>query len=156
MYSNKLICNILTFIHDNINFKISVDELEKIFLYSRYYIMKLFKKEVNLTLIDYINSIRIYNCISDMRYTENNVLSIALKHGFYSIEYFSETFKKIVGVCPRTAVNYFRRKKNISIEDIDKINSSLVELYSISLFKDKYLLNQKPIRNMVKKLSIFK
>jgi YesN/AraC family two-component response regulator len=63
MYSNKLICEILIYIDKNIKNKITIEELENKFFYNRYYIMKLFKKEIGLTIVEYINSIRIYNSI---------------------------------------------------------------------------------------------
>jgi DNA polymerase-3 subunit delta len=56
MYSNELICNILNFIEININKKISIEEISLKFFYNRYYVMKLFKKELNISLISYINN----------------------------------------------------------------------------------------------------
>ena len=93
MYSNTLICNILRYINNNINEKISIEDLENEFHYNRYYIMKLFKKELNITIIDYINSIRIYNSIIQIKEQDQNLLNIAYKNGFYSIEYYYETFR---------------------------------------------------------------
>ena len=78
MYSNNLICDILIYIHDNISNKITVNELEKRFFYNRYYIMKLFKKEIGLTIIEYINSIRIYNSILLLKNHNNNLTNIAI------------------------------------------------------------------------------
>lgn len=155
MYSNKLICDILIYIDININFKITIEDLEKRFFYNRYYIMKLFKKELNMTIVDYINSIRIYNSLLQMRDTDDKILYIALKNGFYSIEYFSETFKKIVGVKPNIAKKYFKYKKNISIIEEDAINKAFVSLYYIKLKKEKYIARQRPIKLPVKKRSIF-
>ena len=100
MYSNNLICDILIYIDDNISNKITIEDLENKFFYNRYYIMKLFKKGMGITLINYINSIRIYNSITLIKESNNSLLNIAFKCGFYSIEYFSETFKKIIGVNP--------------------------------------------------------
>ena len=46
MYSNELICDILNYIDVNINKKITIVELYLKFYYNRYYIMKLFNKEI--------------------------------------------------------------------------------------------------------------
>ena len=63
MYSNKIICDILIYIENNLKSKITIKDLENKFFYNRYYIMKLFKKEIGLTIIEYINSLKIYNRI---------------------------------------------------------------------------------------------
>ena len=156
MYSNKLICQILIYINENIKNKITIEELEKKFFYNRYYIMKLFKKEIGLTILEYINSIRIYNSILLIKKNESNFINIAFLNGFYSLEYFSETFKQITSLNPKKFKDYFSRKKYISFDDIDQINNSTVKLYEISNIKDIYLTKQKPTTAPVKKLSIFK
>lgn len=156
MYSNKLVCEILNYIEQNIKNKITIEDIENKFFYNRYYIMKLFKKEIGLTIVEYINSIRIYSSIIQIKNSNTNLINIAFKNGFYSLEYFSETFKQITKLNPRKFKDYFSFKKSISIEDIDLINNSIVKLYEISKIKDNYLSRQKPSNNPVKKLSIFK
>lgn len=156
MYSNNLICNILLYINNNINNKISIDELSRMFFYNRYYIIKLFKKELGLTITEYINSIRIYNAIKQIKNSNNALMNIAFKNGFYSLEYFSETFKKITKLSPQKFKTFFSTKKGITDKDIVLINSAIVNLHEISKIKDMYLARQKPIKPPVKKLSIFK
>lgn len=156
MYSNNLICDILEYIDDNINSKISVEDLENKFFYNRYYIMKLFKKEMNMTLVEYINNLRLYEAIIQIKNTDYNLLNIALKCGFNSLEYFSETFKKITKITPQKVKLYFSGKKYLKEKDIDKINLSLINLYDLNSKKIKYLSNRKPKENYIKKLSIFK
>ena len=156
MYSNKIVCEILKYIDDNINTKISIDDLENKFFYNKFYILKLFKKEMNMTIIEYINSLRIYNSILQIKDTNNSLLSIAFKNGFYSIEYFSETFKKIVGINPQIVKKHFKNKNSISLEQSSTISDSLLNLYYIKQKRDKYLANKKPNISPVKELSIFK
>ena len=154
MYSNNLICDILIYIDDNISNKITIEDLENKFFYNRYYIMKLFKKEMGITLINYINSIRIYNSITLIKESNNSLLNIAFKCGFFSIEYFSETFKKIIGVNPEIVKQYLRKK--VVVKKMDIINNSILNLYNLKKFKERYLLNRKPDNPPIKKLSIFK
>lgn len=156
MYSNKLICNILIYINNNINNKISINELSNIFFYNRYYIIKLFKKEIGLSITEYINSIRIYNAIKQIKNSNNKLISIAFKNGFYSLEYFSETFKQITKLNPQKFKAFFSTKKGITDKDVSAINSAIVNLHEISKIKDIYLAKQKPIKPPVKRLSIFK
>jgi len=156
MYSNKLICNILKYIDDNINSKITIEDLENRFFYNKFYITKLFKKEMHITIIEYINNLRIYNSIIQIRDTDNSLLNIAFKNGFYSVEYFSETFKRIVGINPRIVKNYFKSRKKIDKNTINAINNSILNLYYIKIRKNEYLSKQKPEVVPIKKLSIFR
>lgn len=156
MYSNKLICEILLYINNNIQNKITIQKLENNFFYNKYYIMKLFKKEIGLTIIEYINSIRIYNAILQIKNSSVSFTYIALENGFYSLEYFSEIFKKIAKLPPRKYKDYFSHKKNISTKEINLINDSIIKLYETSNIKDKYLSRQKPTIIKAKKLSIFR
>ena len=152
MYSNNLVCNILDYIDININSKITIEELENKYYYNRYYIMKLFKKELNITILDYINKLRIYNSI-DSLYTNEKIIKIALNNGFYSLEYYSEIFKKEIGVSPREYKkiilnNYYYEKKEHIINKQININNTIERI-------NKYRQNKKREILPTKKLSIF-
>ena len=60
MFSNELVCNSLEYINKNIKKEITIDELSSIFFFDKTYIMKRFKRELNLSIHEYINTIRIY------------------------------------------------------------------------------------------------
>lgn len=155
MHSKKLICDILEYINNNINKEISIEELSTIFFFDKYYIMKLFKKEVGITIINYINSMRIYNSLKDYRY-DDQIIRIALNNGFNSLEYYSETFKSIIKVSPREFKNFTNRKTNISL---DKIMTIRISLSNLQYLKDKtksYINNRPPEKPKVKTLTIFK
>jgi AraC-like DNA-binding protein len=155
MYSKKLICDILEYIDNNINKNISIDELSNIFFFDKYYIMKLFKKELNITIINYINSMRIYNCLLDFKY-DNQIIRIALKNGFNSLEYFSETFRNILKVSPREYKHFIKRTNKLSLETIINIRISLSNLQYLKDKTTTYKNNRKPNTNKVKSLTIFK
>lgn len=155
MYSNELVCKILNYIDENINNRISIDDLSKFFNYNRYYIMKLFKRELNISIIDYVNIVRINN---SLEYIKNNYsfLSIALVNGFYSLEYYSEIFKKVLGVNPSTYKKLINRNNNLSEKKMDICTTHLAYIKKIIDKCNKYKENIKPSVLPVKKLSIFK
>ena len=95
MISNSLVCDILEYINKNINEKITIDDLTYEFNYNRYYLMKLFKKELDISIVNYINYKRIYNSLSSLR-NDKSILMVALDNGFYSQEYYAEIFKKVI------------------------------------------------------------
>ena len=154
MNQNKLIIKILDYIDNNIYVKISIEELSNIFFYNKDYIMRLFKKELGMTIIEYINKIRIYNSLDNLTNTSDSILKIAISHGFISQEYYSEIFKKIIGVNPYSYRKFSRFDRSMSQDIINLISNNLIELkYSIDKI-NKYK-NNIP-RETIKKLSLFK
>ena len=135
----EVIYNILKFIDSNINQKIDIDYLSKHFYINRYYLMKLFKREIGLTINNYINSIRIYNSIKDIK--DKSILNVALKNGFYSQEYYSEIFKKVMGVKPLTYKKYINYDKSVTYVEIDIILNNLIKLKDIVNKKENYINN---------------
>lgn len=150
MFSHDLVCDILEYINKNINKEITTDELVNRFYFDKTYIMKRFKKEIGRSIHDYINTIRVLNSLDYYKY-DNYILSIALKNGFNSIEYYSEIFKKVIGVNPMKYRNFVNRSLNISNEDINEIIINTNKCYSLKEFTDKYLTNRKP-RDVMEKV----
>ena len=155
MYSNELICKILNYIDNNINKKISIEELSLRFYYNRYYIMKLFKKEIGLSLFDYINNLRIYNSIHSINSSDKLLIRIAIDNGFYSLEYFSEIFKKIIGVSPSVYKKFYYSRYAPSKYNYKLITDNIIKLNTTIQKINKYKVNLKPQTTPVRKLSIF-
>lgn len=155
MYSNELICKILEFIDNNLNRKISVEEIAYKFFYNRFYIMKLFKKELGITLVMYINYMRIFNSIKYIQNTNDSFTKIALCNGFYSLEYFSEIFRSVMGVSPRVFQNYYKYRYKVSSKELDIIACNWIKLQNIVDRLNRYKKNKKPSGIPVLKRSIF-
>ena len=49
MFSNELVCNIVEYLNNNINKEITIDELSLLFYFDKAYIMRRFKKELNIS-----------------------------------------------------------------------------------------------------------
>lgn len=142
MFSNELVCNIIEYINNNINKEITIDELSMRFFFDKTYIMKRFKREIKLSIHEYINNMRIYNSLiyfSD----DNYIISIAFKNGFNSLEYFSEIFKKIIGVSPIIYKKYVSYKY-ISSSNEKEILKNISRLQKIKDDTRLYLSHRKP------------
>lgn len=124
---NNLVCDIINYINENINDKISIEELTQEFNYNRYYIMKLFKRELDISIINYINCIRIYNSLNSLR-SNNSILNVALNNGFYSQEYYTEIFKKVVGTNPTTYKKFITQKYLSTKKEEEIVLSNLIKL----------------------------
>lgn len=154
MFSNELICNILIFINNNINSEIKINDIVKKFYFDRTYIMKKFKKEIGISIINYINIIRIYNSLSFFK-ENKSILEIALKNGFNSQEYYTEIFNKVIGTNPLNYKHFINYIEKIDNKKIETIQTNLLYVENILLKINKYLNNRKP-KKITKKLSLFK
>ena len=151
---NELVINILNYIDNCIYSKISIDELSNILNFNKDYIMRVFKKEINMTIIEYINKRRIYNSLESLQSTNNLILNIAINHGFVSQEYYTEIFIKYIGVNPITYRKFIKRDINIKEEEISTIRKNITDIkYSLDNIDNykKIIKEEKVI-----KLSIFK
>ena len=152
MYSNELVCNVIEYLNNNINKDITITELSTLFYFDKTYMMKRFKRELGISIFDYINTIKIYNSLLFFR-DDNYFLSIAFKNGFNSQEYFSETFKKIIGVKPMTYKKYIRYFK-ISKKDEDTILFNINRITNIKNRALEYIRHRKPKTNPVKVIKL--
>ena len=154
MYSNELVVKILNYIDDNLYKRITMDEISSIFYFNKDYLMRIFKKELDITIMDYINKRRIYNSLELLKNTDDLVIKVALNSGYSSLEYYSETFTKVLGVSPLTYRKFTRVNSQISEEELDIIRTRLPEVSIILKRIDIYKNNIK--RSEVKKLGLFK
>jgi len=141
MFSNDLVCNIIEYLNKNINKEITIEELSSLFYFDKAYIMRRFKKELNISIHKYINTIRIYNSLKYFK-EDNYILSIAFKNGFNSLEYFSEIFKKNMGVSPNIYRKYLNYKY-VEKEQEEKIISNLSRIINIKNNTLNYLNHRK-------------
>lgn len=155
MYSNDLICQILDYIDQNLDSEITIEEISQNFFFNRFYIMKKFKTEIGLTIISYIKIMRIIASITDFQ-KDRSITAIGLRHGFQSLEYFSETFTQIMHVSPSCYRNFVLYRQNISELEMNTIRERMIEIQKIKLFALRYRERRKPLHNPVKKLTIFK
>lgn len=75
---------------------------------------------------------------------DNYILSIAFKNGFNSLEYFSEIFKKNMGVSPTIYKKYLSYKE-ITDEEQEKILDNISRISSIKSNVLNYLDHRKPV-----------
>lgn len=155
MYSNKLICQILNYIDTNWCNKLSINDLENRFYYNRYYIMKLFKREIGVTIFDYVNNFKIYKSINEIAISNNSMITIAINCGFNSLEYFSETFKNIVGVSPSNYKKILNREAIFNIDKYDEVTLNIIKIKNLINKVNVYKNNIKNDKVKVKKLTIF-
>lgn len=103
-YSNTVI-NTINYVNRTLTEKMTLQQFaEKVFLHPNY-LSSLFKKEVGISLFEYILKRKVEESIYFIKFTEMPLAQIANKFHFCSQSYFIKTFKKYLGVTP----NWYRR-----------------------------------------------
>ncbi|MDR3246589.1 MAG: AraC family transcriptional regulator [Prevotellaceae bacterium] len=98
--TDKRIVRVLRYIRENISKKIAIDDLSaKCYLTNDHFI-RLFKKEMHCTPIQYINQKKVERSQLMMIIDEKAIKDIAYELSFENLSYFYRLFKKTVGVAP--------------------------------------------------------
>lgn len=97
---NETIVRAQQYIIDNISRPISLDEVAKNAFISPSYLSSLFKKVTKVSLVDYINIMKVKRAKALMNEGERKIFSIAESLGYENIYYFSKVFKKVTGETP--------------------------------------------------------
>ena len=98
---------VISYIETNYQHNISIAELAKKASLSEITLYRMFKKAFNMSPVNYIISVRIARAQEMLSNDKLNISEIASETGFSDSNYFSRTFKKLIGVSPRL----YRRQK---------------------------------------------
>lgn len=91
---------VIDFLKNNYDKKISLEQVAEKIGMSKAYISKLFKKEMGINLEDYLLEYRIKIAVELLKTSNLKLYEIAIELGFCSTQHFSKTFKKYQGVTP--------------------------------------------------------
>lgn len=98
-YSNN-IKKIVLYIRKNLTNRISLDDIAKNLYITKEHLSRLFKKEMGVTISEYIIKTKIEQAKNLLRHTDYNILDIAVLLNFANSSHFSNSFKKITGLSP--------------------------------------------------------
>lgn len=106
-YTDERISDIVHYINENYNSIGDVESIAREFYISKYYLCRLFKKSLGISLISYLNTIKIRNACRMIKEGSTNLTEVAMRCGFNSSSYFCKVFNKETGMSP---TDYRRRK----------------------------------------------
>lgn len=112
--SNKtpIVLEIEKYINKNYsNDKLTIDDVAKNIRISQTYLTRLLKKEIGMSFIDYLTYIRIQNSIELMADPTIKIYEIANLVGYNTQHYFSNVFKKHMGVSPNEYRSYINNEE---------------------------------------------
>jgi len=85
--------------------KISLESLADLFYINKFYLTRIFKEQYGISIMACLNQMRINQAKQLLRFTNDNLDSIAVKCGYQNGSYFSKVFYKLEGITP----NHFRK-----------------------------------------------
>lgn len=99
----------MDYIYSHINRRITVEELSEHADLSPNYLSRLFKKELNISISDYVCEMKIEKAQYMLKYSDYSLVEIANYLAFSSQSHFIQTFKKLTGITPKKYRDHYYR-----------------------------------------------
>ena len=96
----------IEYIQEHYHEDLTLDQVSKYLGINKCYFCSLFKRATDLTFSQFLNKVRIEASKQRLIHSTDSVLDIALAVGFNNHNYFTSTFKKVMGITP----NVYRQK----------------------------------------------
>lgn len=94
------ISSVKSFLDEHYSEKLSLKSVANRFLIEKHYLARLFKEQYGVTLVTYLQQVRITHAKRMLRFTDKSIEEIGLECGIGELNYFSRVFKKLEGVSP--------------------------------------------------------
>ena len=107
--SNHTVDQIQAYIAEHYAEKLTLTGIANQFYISPYYLSRMFKKSINLSLIEYINGVRIKAAQNLIEQSSGSIAEIAAKTGFMTTAHFRRVFKDATGLSPQQYRQYYKR-----------------------------------------------
>ena len=107
--SNHTVDQIQAYIAEHYAEKLTLTGIANQFYISPYYLSRMFKKSINLSLSEYINGVRIKAAQNRIERSSDSIAEIAAKTGFMTTAHFRRVFKDATGLSPQQYRQYYKR-----------------------------------------------
>lgn len=97
---NTLVTDIISYIHLNYMYDLSLEKIASHFYISTFYLCHEFNKYTGSTIVRYLNKTRILNAQQLLLSTSDNITEISVACGFSSVTHFGRVFKELTGTSP--------------------------------------------------------
>ena len=94
------ISQVKSFLDEHYKEKLSLESVASHFFIDKHYLARLFKEQYGVTLVTYLQQVRITHAKRMLRFTDKSIEEIGLECGIGELNYFSRVFKKLEGVSP--------------------------------------------------------
>ena len=100
-WGNARLRDLIQFIRENLDARLTLDRISRYFRTDKYYLCRYFRKHTGLSVMDYVNRMRIVNAEKLIVQNSHSITDISLMVGFNNITNFDRTFKRYTGISPR-------------------------------------------------------
>lgn len=100
----------IQYIHANFTDQITLDKLANLEFISKSYLSRQFKQITGMTVIEYINNLRVMMAKHLLVTTDDSITNIGYDVGYESPKYFYRVFRAVCGQSPATFRRTYRRK----------------------------------------------
>ncbi len=97
---SKVSIDVIIFLEENYSKQLSLDLIADSVGFNKHYICTAFKKDVGITIVNYLNYLRIRHAAELFSYSDADPLIICNKVGFKNLSHFNHTFKSLTGMPP--------------------------------------------------------
>lgn len=97
----RRIREIVTYIAENYDKSISLDEISARFGLSSEYFSRFFTRKIGIPFKKHLNQVRLSHIYHDLCSSDTPIMEIADRHGFSNYKLFNRMFKEIYGTTPR-------------------------------------------------------
>ena len=98
--TNKTILSIIEYIDANYKTISTIEQIANEHFITKYHLCRMFKTATDISLVKYINTVKIHKACKLLDNTNKNITEIAYETGFNSSMYFCKTFKVLMGMTP--------------------------------------------------------
>lgn len=143
-YYYTIIEDCISYVENNLEHELSVQEISEKFFFSKFHFYRIFKAFTSYSLTEYIDRRRMTKAVKLLINEDYNVLETALMCGYNSHEVFSRKFKKEYGVSPSKfrldpfPIESFDRLDVIKREFVNRNNDVIIN-YKVIEIKDIFV-----------------
>lgn len=95
------ISQVKTYLDEHYREKLSLESVASEFFIDKHYLARLFKAQYGVTLVTYLQQVRITHAKQMLRFTDQSIEEIGFECGIGEPHYFSRVFRKLEGISPR-------------------------------------------------------
>ena len=92
---------VLDYIHLHYADALSIKELAAQCYFSEYYFMRFFKKHMHMTVIEYLNNLRMEKAVELFEQGYTSIIEVSMSVGFHSLSYFHKIFREKFSMTPK-------------------------------------------------------
>lgn len=108
---SKVVTRSVDYIYNNIHSRITVEQLAEYAEVSPSHLSRIFKKELNISIGDYIRGKKIEHAKNLLRYSDYSYVEIANYLAFSSQSHFIQVFEQLVGITPKKFRDKYYKKE---------------------------------------------